>query len=383
MKWPKLKKRAIDDTCQSSSIRLENKGLRKILKFFFKASDNNDAKPKLNKVKVGIVIAVFIVIIAGIVTLAVTCTTITIPKSEATKVYTDFMEYVKTGDFDKAAALTTNSEISTNDIFDEEFDEIDVYQILSLLTSKLEYTIGDINLISSDEITINSTITNSDITKILADFYEKIRSDKFSSLIEGKTIEKQNELYIKQLNDVILNTSIDTMSDTINVVIKKKDNKWLVNCDGRLLRAIFAGKRKEITGIGDTIITDDFEMTLSEVKACSKLDTKVPLKEETGMQYLVMMFDINNTSNKTLVINKDFCFAFVDSDKVNTQTTQGDIDGYGEFGKEISADSKEKQYLVYKVNQDWSEFVFCYDEGSVNKDFVGLSFSFMPGEVTQ
>ena len=116
--------------------------------------------------------------------------------------------------------------------------------------------------------------------------------------------------------------------------------------------------------IGDTLISDDFKITLTDALMYDSIGTEeetIDIPDE-GKEYLVFFFDVENISEESQYIS-DFDFTgYVDGYELEVEYLYNDIDGIGDLDATLKPYKKAKGYVAFEVDETWESFEIRYSD---------------------
>lgn len=116
--------------------------------------------------------------------------------------------------------------------------------------------------------------------------------------------------------------------------------------------------------IGDTLTTDEFNITLHEALIYSNIGTdenNLDIPDE-GKEYLVFFFEVENISNVNKYISKYDFTGYVDSYEVELAYVSNSIDSIKELDANLPANRKTKGYVAFEVDTTWKDFEIHYED---------------------
>lgn len=121
--------------------------------------------------------------------------------------------------------------------------------------------------------------------------------------------------------------------------------------------------------VGDTLLTEDFKIKLTNTKIYDVIEKTEENKEEAkeGKEYLVLFLDIENISNETMSIYSSDFGGYIDNYSVAEKIIDTDIEGIAPLNANLLPGTKTKGYIIYEVNKEWTEFELCYLDWYGNK----------------
>jgi len=124
--------------------------------------------------------------------------------------------------------------------------------------------------------------------------------------------------------------------------------------------------------IGDTLISDDFEITLIDALMYNKIVTDedtIAIPDE-GKEYLVFFFDVENISDESQYISDYDFTGYVDGYEIEVEYLYNDIDGIEELDTTIKPNKKTKGYVAFEVEETWENFEINYTDWFDDKELV-------------
>lgn len=109
--------------------------------------------------------------------------------------------------------------------------------------------------------------------------------------------------------------------------------------------------------IGDTLITDDFKITLTDAIMYDMIeDSETIPKPKDGKEYLVLFLDIENISDESEYISLYDFEGYVDKYSTSIKQLYNEIDNYEELNIKLSKGMKTKGYVAFEIDKTWQEF---------------------------
>lgn len=108
--------------------------------------------------------------------------------------------------------------------------------------------------------------------------------------------------------------------------------------------------------IGDTLISEDFKITLTDMKTYSSLEEDRTIIPEEGKEFLVFFLDIENISNEKEYISIHDFDGYVDGYTISTKNIYSNIEGVDELSISLLPGKKTKGYIAFEVENSWKEF---------------------------
>lgn len=116
--------------------------------------------------------------------------------------------------------------------------------------------------------------------------------------------------------------------------------------------------------IGDTLISDDFKITLTDALMYNSIGTEEDTMDipDEGKEYLVFFFDVENISDESQYIS-DFDFTgYVDGYEVEVEYLYNDIDGFEDLDATLKPYKSAKGYVAFEVEETWKSFEIRYSD---------------------
>jgi len=115
--------------------------------------------------------------------------------------------------------------------------------------------------------------------------------------------------------------------------------------------------------IGDTLSTDKFKITLNEAVMYGGIEgeyyTDTP---DTGKEYLIFFFDIQNISDESEYISYYDFSGYVDDYAASVTYLLNDVNDYEELATTLNPGTKTKGYVAFEIDENWDEFDIVYTE---------------------
>lgn len=130
---------------------------------------------------------------------------------------------------------------------------------------------------------------------------------------------------------------------------------------------------KNVVNIGDTVKIDGLEVSIESAEEFSYIEDKF-YNEKTqteGNVFLIMYFNVKNTSKESDMLNTMFFNAYADGYKADVSyiTLNEPKTGYSNSGT-VDAGKSAKMYVAFEVPANWSEFEAVYDDYSNEVSFI-------------
>ncbi len=141
--------------------------------------------------------------------------------------------------------------------------------------------------------------------------------------------------------------------------------------------------QKQVYGVGDTISTDIWEITIESAEWTKSLTNKIGVNyvSDEGKSYIFIKFAIKNVTDETFNVPASIDLnAYVDGEKILNDVLIGDFDGYAVQVGALSGGKVGKYYTAWQVPDESEKFefsIFTYDL-SFNfseTDFVEIDLS--------
>jgi len=116
--------------------------------------------------------------------------------------------------------------------------------------------------------------------------------------------------------------------------------------------------------VGDTLLTEDFKIKLTDAKIYDMIEKDEENKEQAkeGKEYLVLFLDIENISYETSSIYSHDFNGYIENYSITEKIIDTDIEGIEPLNANLLPGTKAKGYIIYEVNKNWSEFELCYED---------------------
>jgi len=124
--------------------------------------------------------------------------------------------------------------------------------------------------------------------------------------------------------------------------------------------------------IGDTLVSDDFKITLIEALTYNKLETEeftmdVP---EEGKEYLVFFFEVENILDENQYISDYDFTGYEDGTEIKVEYLYNDINGIGDLDATLKSNEKTKGYVAFEVEETWESFEIRYSDWFSEEELV-------------
>ena len=144
---------------------------------------------------------------------------------------------------------------------------------------------------------------------------------------------------------------------------------------GSFTKKIAEVKEEEMGKIGEPFTTNNFEVTVSGIKAIDsqKINSINSLDREDGVEYLIVDVSAKNIANesKSLVSAGKLILGDGD-DKIEIKNDETLLtEGYGAFLEEVNPKLSKKTKLVYKIPADYADKTIIWDAFGSSK-FIKL-----------
>ena len=144
---------------------------------------------------------------------------------------------------------------------------------------------------------------------------------------------------------------------------------------GSSTKKIAEVKEKEMGKVGEPFTTNNFEVTVSGIKAIDsqKINSITSLDKEDGVKYLIVDVSAKNIANesKSLVSAGKLILGDGD-DKIEIKNDETLLtEGYGAFLEEVNPKLSKKTKLVYKIPADYADKTIIWDAFGSSK-FIKL-----------
>ena len=121
--------------------------------------------------------------------------------------------------------------------------------------------------------------------------------------------------------------------------------------------------------IGDTLINDDFKITLDNALIYSSIEgeniTDTPTE---GKEYLVFLLSVENNDDESNYISIDNFYGYVDGYDVSVKHLFNDVENLEILDAKLMPGMKAKGYVAFEVDTNWKEFELhfsdIFDNGS-------------------
>lgn len=110
--------------------------------------------------------------------------------------------------------------------------------------------------------------------------------------------------------------------------------------------------------IGDTLMTDDYKINLTDVSRYNQItsneyETEVPAE---GKEYLVFFFDIENISDESRRISSYNFDGYVDGYAISSKYLLNSINDVNYLKANLAVGTKAKGYIAFEVDTTWQQF---------------------------
>lgn len=113
--------------------------------------------------------------------------------------------------------------------------------------------------------------------------------------------------------------------------------------------------------VGQTVSSEKWSIALLYAKEYDSIDYEYYSdKPSEGNKFLVLFFDIKNTSSENDYFNFLLFEAYVDDYKKNISYIRGNPDGMSIIGGDLDVGKMSKGYIVYQVPSNWQNFEISY-----------------------
>lgn len=115
--------------------------------------------------------------------------------------------------------------------------------------------------------------------------------------------------------------------------------------------------------IGDTLINDDFKITLDNALIYSSIEgeniTDTPTE---GKEYLVFLLSVENNDDESNYISIDNFYGYVDGYDVSVKHLFNNVENLEILDAKLMPGMKAKGYVAFEVNTNWKEFEFHFSD---------------------
>ncbi len=190
----------------------------------------------MNKKKIGIIVGIVVLLIVVVAVGFGITKLVTGEKPQDTLV--EFVEALKSGDFEKATNLAADGTMGTLDIEESDTESL---EMMKLYFKNLNVNVDNVSA-KKEEATITATISNKDLGNIIELYINKaleIAKANISNPSED-TSASQEELmtYFKSLFD---SNEVEIVSTPVEAKLVKADGQWKVVVDEKVRDAILPG----------------------------------------------------------------------------------------------------------------------------------------------
>lgn len=175
-------------------------------------------------------IAILLVILAIVILIS------NISNKKPSKAVENFAKELSKGNFTKAKEYTADDTFAALGI---ELDSEEI-EMIKLYYKNLDVKVTKVNK-AKDTAVVTVEISNKDLGKILSNYMKKAQElalQKVTSKSSVESMEKELEEYFKSLFE---GDAIETISNSIDVVLTKQDGKWKVIVDDTLRDTLLPG----------------------------------------------------------------------------------------------------------------------------------------------
>ncbi|MBR2715332.1 MAG: hypothetical protein IKB73_03895 [Ruminococcus sp.] len=161
------------------------------------------------------------------------------PEAKAVAAVEDVFKAIENRDF--LSAMGVFDEVMTQ----EEFAESE--EVLDALFSRMEYKIGETELVNDTTVKVKVSITNADMKEAMGNYLTKALQEAFSnsSLSEEELNQKNIDMLVECLND----ESLGTVTIDSEVVVNEVDGEWQISPEKSFLNAMFGGLYDALEGL--------------------------------------------------------------------------------------------------------------------------------------
>lgn len=123
-------------------------------------------------------------------------------------------------------------------------------EFIKVLFKNTSYQLGEAK-IDGDIASIPATVGNTDFSQVIPEFIGTVLSDAFSS--HPDVVVDEDEKYTKLLTDSFekANESGKTFTKNVTLTVNRKDGKWFLHIDDKLVDALSGGMITAAGDIGD------------------------------------------------------------------------------------------------------------------------------------
>ena len=124
--------------------------------------------------------------------------------------------------------------------------------------------------------------------------------------------------------------------------------------------------------IGDTLVSDDFKITLTEALMYNRVGTEEDTMDipGEGKEYLVFFFDVENISDESQYISDYDFTGYVDEYEIEVEYLYNDINGIGDLDATLKPNKKIKGYVAFEVEETWKSFEISYSDWFDDKELI-------------
>jgi len=134
------------------------------------------------------------------------------------------------------------------------------------------------------------------------------------------------------------------------------------------IKEIIEGIGTQSGTIGDTLLTENFKIKLTDAKTYDVVGEGELIEEsKEGKEYLVFFLDIENISNETNSIYSYDFNGYIENYSTTEKNIEVDIEGIENLKANLLPGTKAKGYIAYEVDKNWTEFELYYEDWYGNK----------------
>ncbi|MGN0654774.1 MAG: DUF5067 domain-containing protein [Oscillospiraceae bacterium] len=133
----------------------------------------------------------------------------------------------------------------------------------------------------------------------------------------------------------------------------------------------------KLNTVGDTAETKKYKFTLDEAVNSNVIKGSYDTTAPEGKTYVVLVFEVENISDKDGHINTFYHEAYVDDYSISD--TYLIFSDYNMLSGDIAVGKKLRGYVAYEVDENWKELEWTYKDGGSSKDSV--TFTIHPEDI--
>lgn len=123
-------------------------------------------------------------------------------------------------------------------------------------------------------------------------------------------------------------------------------------------------EKAEAAGVGDTVNGEKWSISLQSAKLYDEIVINEYMSDEPdeGKQYLVLFFEVENTSDEDDYFNYLNIESYVDGYNQSQSLLMSEPDGYKWLTGDVAAGKKLKGFLAWEVEPEWKELEMSYKD---------------------